>query len=88
MTPAYDAGTPTENEALDALSELVGPHTAEGIWNLSCRDLGLNRPLTASADLRRIADHMMMLGDLMRVAGRSTKVRVITHEALSRPVQS
>jgi len=83
----YGAELPSENDALDALAELVGPQTAEGIWDLSCRDLGLRRPLENPADLRRIAEHMMTVGDLMRVAGRSTKVRVITYEALSRAVQ-
>jgi hypothetical protein len=86
MTPSneYGAELPTEDEAVDALAELLGPQTAEGIWDLSCRDLGLSRPLESPEDLRRIAEHLMTVGDLMRVAGRSTKVRVVTYETLTR----
>jgi hypothetical protein len=89
MTPNdFAHERPTEEEALSALSELVGPSAAEGLWELSARQLNLSRPLQSSADLRRMAEHMMNIGDLMRVAGRSTKVRVITYEALSRTVSS
>jgi hypothetical protein len=90
MTPSnqYGQERPTEDEALRALAELIGPRVAEGIWELSARDLGLSRPLENPADLRRMAEHMMGMGDMMRVAGRSTKVRVITYEALSRSVPS
>jgi len=90
MTPSNEYGQerPTENEAIDALAELVGRRIAEGIWDLSARELGLRRPLDSAADLRKMAEHMMTVGDMMRVAGRSTKVRVITYEALSRAVPS
>ncbi|MEU4241452.1 hypothetical protein [Actinoplanes sp. NPDC026619] len=85
---AYGQDCPTEQEALEALAELVDRRMAEGIWDLSARELGLRRPLSDPADLRRVAEHMMTVGDLLRVAGRSTKVRVITYEALSRTVTS
>lgn len=90
MTPSneYGQACPTEAEAVDALAELVGRRVAEGIWDLSARELGLTRPLESAADLRKMAEHMMTTGDMMRVAGRSTKVRVITYEALSRAVPS
>ena len=89
MTPnEYAQERPTEEEALSALAELVGRSAAEGLWDLSARELNLRRPLESPADLRRMAEHMMNIGDLMRVAGRSTKVRVITYEALSRTVSS
>jgi hypothetical protein len=84
----YGQECPTEQEALDALAELVGHRIAEGIWDLSARELGLRRPLGDPADLRRVSEHLMTVGDLLRVAGRSTKVRVITYEALSRTVTS
>ena len=84
----YAQERPTEEEALNALAELIGRSAAEGIWDLSVRELHLRRPLESPADLRRMAEHMMNIGDLMRVAGRSTKVRVITYEALSRTVSS
>jgi hypothetical protein len=90
MTPSTEYGQdcPTEAEAVDALAELVGHRIAEGIWDLSARELGLRRPVAEPADLRRVAEHLMTIGDLLRVAGRSTKVRVITYEALSRTVTS
>ena len=84
----YGQERPTEEDALAALAELVGRRLAEGVWELSCRELGLQRPLQTTADLRRLAEHLMNVGDLMRVAARSTKVRVITYEALSRTVTS
>jgi predicted Zn-dependent protease len=84
----YAQESPSEEEALTALAELVGRSAAEGLWDLTARELNLSRPLESPADLRRTAEHLMNLGDLMRVAGRSTKVRVITYEALSRTVTS
>ncbi|MFG1988613.1 hypothetical protein ACGFJ7_01375 [Actinoplanes sp. NPDC048988] len=74
---------PTEADALRALAELVGTQTATGMWDLSVRALGLHRPVESIADLRRVAEHMMVTGDLVRVAGRSLKVRAITYDALS-----
>lgn len=90
MTPTHDFGhdVPTEDESLSALAELIGRPMAEGIWDLAARELNLRRPLASTADLRRMADQIMQTGDLLRVAGRSTKVRVITYEALSRAVPS
>lgn len=90
MTPTneYAHESPTEEEAVSALAELVGRRAAEGLWDVTVRELNLHRPLDSAADLRRVAEHLMNLGDLMRVAGRSTKVRVITYEALSRTVSS
>ena len=87
-TNEYAYERPTEEETLSALAELVGRRAADGLWDLTARELNLHRPLNSPADLRRMAEHMMNLGDLMRVAGRSAKVRVITHEALSRTVSS
>ena len=74
---------PTESDAVQALAELIGPQMAEGMWSLTVQSLGLRRPVTASSDLRRVAEHIMEIGELSRVAGRSLKVRIITYEALS-----
>jgi hypothetical protein len=83
-TNQFPEQCPTEDEALAALAELVGRPMAEGIWDLSAAELDLTRPLQSSADLRRMSEYLMQVGDLLRVAGRSTKIRVITFEALSR----
>jgi hypothetical protein len=80
----YGLCAPTEAAAIGALADLVGARTAEGLWDLSARALVLDRPVTGSANLRRMAEHLMSVGDLMRVAGRSMKIQVTTHEALSR----
>lgn len=80
----YGQQPPTEADAVAALAELVGPETADGMWNLSVRALGLQRPVAQITDLRRVADQMMSTGELVRVAGRSLKVRAITFDALSR----
>ncbi|MGK5678564.1 hypothetical protein [Actinoplanes sp. URMC 104] len=82
-TDEYGLVPPTEEAALEALGELVGPGTAAGLWDISCRALYLPRPVEAVSDLRRVAEHLMETGDLMRVTGRSLKVRAITFDALS-----
>ncbi|GAA1605942.1 hypothetical protein [Actinoplanes couchii] len=79
---------PTEQDAVRALADLVGPQMAEGLWNLSVQALGLHRPVEDPADLRRIAEHVMEIGELSRVAGRSLKVRIITYESLTRTVRN
>ena len=86
MTPRIEFGLPrpTEDEAVGGLSELVGRAAAEAIWDLAVGALGLQRPVDDPAELRRVGEELMTVGDLMRVAGRSTKVRVATYEALSR----
>jgi hypothetical protein len=80
---ALNTERPTEADALNAIAELIGPEMATGLWDLSVRVLGLSRPVESTADLRLVAEHLMATGDLVRVAGRSLKVRAITYEALS-----
>ncbi|MEV0897302.1 hypothetical protein [Actinoplanes sp. NPDC049802] len=89
MARAEDHGKerPTEKDAVKALADLIGPQMAEGLWALSVQSLGLRRPVTTSADLRRVAEHVMEVGELSRVAGRSLKVRIITYEALGRVIE-
>ncbi|HWS31743.1 MAG TPA: hypothetical protein VN408_03260 [Actinoplanes sp.] len=82
----YGPDRPTEQDAVQALADLVGPQMADGLWNLSVQALGLHRPVEGPADLKRVAEHVMEIGELARVAGRSLKVRIITHEALTRTV--
>jgi methyl-accepting chemotaxis protein len=84
----YGHDQPTEQDAVKALADLVGPQMAEGLWSLSVQVLGLRRPISTSAELRRVAEHVMEVGELSRVAGRSLKIRIITYEALARTVTS
>ncbi|SDT78027.1 hypothetical protein [Actinoplanes derwentensis] len=84
----YDPDKPTEQDAVKALADLIGPQMAEGLWNLSVQALCLHRPVEAPTDLKRVAEHVMEIGELSRVAGRSLKVRIITYEALARTVQA
>jgi hypothetical protein len=84
----YGHDRPTERDAVEALADLVGPQMAEGLWSLSVQALGLRRPISTSADLRKVAEHVMEIGELSRVAGRSLKVRIITYDALARTVQA
>jgi hypothetical protein len=84
----YGHDQPTEKDAVKALADLVGPQMAEGLWGLSVQALGLQRPVTSSGELRRVAEHVMEVGELSRVAGRSLKVRIITYEALARTVKA
>lgn len=82
----YGHVLPTEDDALEALGELVGPTMADGLWDLAARTLGVARPVQSADDLRRMAEHLMTVGELTRVSARSLKVRVITHDALARTV--
>jgi hypothetical protein len=84
----YGQDQPTEQDAVKALADLVGPQMADGLWNLSVQAVGLRRPVRSPADLRKVAEHVMEIGELSRVAGRSLKVRIITYEALARTVQA
>jgi hypothetical protein len=84
----YGHDQPTEKDAVKALADLVGPQMAEGLWGLSVQALGLQRPVTSSGQLRQVAEHVMEVGELSRVAGRSLKVRIITYEALARTVKA
>ena len=77
---------PSEAQAVGALAELLGPRMAEGLWDLSVRELGVARPVDSAADLRRIADHLMEAGELVRVTARSLKVRAVTYEAFAKVV--
>jgi phosphate uptake regulator len=86
-TRDYGYQLPTEDAALDALTQLIGREMAEGLWDLSSRVLGISRPVRSAADLRRMAEHLMTAGDLTRVGARSLKVRVVTYEALARTVE-
>ncbi|KUL35838.1 hypothetical protein [Actinoplanes awajinensis] len=80
----YGHELPTEQDAVKSFADLVGPEMADGLWNLAVQSLGLQRPVTSPADLRRVAEHVMEVGELSRVAARSLKVRLITYEALAR----
>ena len=82
----YGHELPSEGDALEGLAELVGRETADGLWDLATRALGIARPVRSAADLRRLAEHLMNLGELTRVSARSLKVRTITYDALSRKV--
>ncbi|GIF10310.1 hypothetical protein [Actinoplanes teichomyceticus] len=84
----YGHELPTEQDAVRALADLIGPKMAEGLWSLAVQSLGLKRPVTGTADLRRVAEQVMEVGELSRVAGRSLKVRLITYEALARTVRA
>ncbi|BCJ42285.1 hypothetical protein GCM10010168_87160 [Actinoplanes ianthinogenes] len=84
----YGHERPTEHDAVKAFADLLGPKMAEGLWGLAVQSLGLQRPVTNPADMRRVAEHVMEIGELSRVAGRSLKVRLITYEALARTVPS
>jgi len=88
MNDDYGHHLPTEDDAVEALGELVGPAMAAGLWDLAARSLGIARPVTSAADLRRLADHIMNVGEMARVSARSLKVRVITHDALSGSVSA
>jgi hypothetical protein len=87
MLPAkenFQYDVTTENDAIQALTAVVGPDLAQVLWRVSAQSLSVEQPVTAPSDLRRVAEHITDLGDLARIAGRSLMLRIITYEALSR----
>lgn len=82
LTDDYGHELPTEDDAIAALAEGVGPETAEGLWDLSARALGVARPVTGAGDVLRVAEHLMVVGETARLTGRSLKVHAITYDAL------
>jgi len=78
----YDVST--EADAITALSAVMGPDLASVLWKVSTRSLNLESPVESPADLRRVAEHIMDLGDLARIGARSLLLRVITYEAVAR----
>lgn len=83
VVAGYDYAQPTEAGAVQALGALVGAAAAEPLWDLAARSLAVQRPVLSTDDLCRVADQLMQLGDLARIAGRSLRVRCITYDALS-----
>ncbi|MEV0902812.1 hypothetical protein [Actinoplanes sp. NPDC049802] len=73
----------SEDSAVHDLAEQVGRELAEALWRMAARQLGVARPVHRTEDLRRMADHLMTVTELARVASRSLKIRVITYEALA-----
>ena len=57
---------------------------AQLLIDLACDRLHLARPADDPQELIEIADTLMNLADLLRVAARSTKVRAITHRAIAK----
>jgi hypothetical protein len=86
LSKEYGLVLPTEDDALAALAEMIGPDMAVGLWELSTQALGIARPVSSAADLRRVAEHLMNVGEFARVTARSLKVRAVTYDALSRTV--
>jgi hypothetical protein len=86
LPESFGLDLPSEPEAIGALGDTIGHDMAAGLWDLCARSLGLTRPITAPDDLRRMAERIMQIGELARVSGRSLKIRVITYDALARPV--
>ncbi|WIM92593.1 hypothetical protein ACTOB_004541 [Actinoplanes oblitus] len=79
-----DPEAPTESSAIHDLADQVGREMAEELWRMAARHLGIARPVRKTSDLRRIAEHLMTVTELARVASRSLKIRVITYDALTK----
>ena len=77
---------PTEKTLIAGFAHSMGDDTARHVWALTCRRLGLAQPVTRLEDLIAVSDAMIELGDVVRVAGRSAKIRLITYRALQAPV--
>jgi hypothetical protein len=80
----YDYDPPSEASMTSELSEVLGAENARLLIDLACSQLRLARPADEPQELIEIADTLMTIADLLRVAARSTKVRAITHRAIAR----
>ena len=77
---------PTEKSLIAGFAHSMGPEAARNIWAMTCRQLGLAQPVTRLEDLIAVSDAMIELGDVIRVAGRGARIRLITYRALEAPV--
>ncbi|GAA4947601.1 hypothetical protein [Actinoplanes utahensis] len=73
---------PTEASVIAELAGTVGAENAEMLWVIVCRRLKVSRPVTDPQHLIKATETLMELGDVLRVSGRSAKVRLITYRAL------
>lgn len=73
---------PTEASVIAELAGTIGAENAEMLWVIVCRRLKVSRPVTDPQHLIKATETLMELGDVLRVSGRSAKVRMITYRAL------
>lgn len=82
MTNArYDSTQSARRSMTSALTDTVGAQAASVLTDLAFRNLGHRRP-AGPDDLIRMAEYLMELGDLVRVAARSQKIEAVTNRAL------
>ncbi|GAA1654147.1 hypothetical protein [Actinoplanes couchii] len=85
----WDFEQPTEAGLLDELTDAIGdPHGARMLLDITCRQLRLERPLTSPGDIILATECLLEMGDLLRVAARSTKIRAVTYRALATKASS
>jgi hypothetical protein len=82
--PGYDQAPPSEESALQALSELMGHEQASQAWAKACRAAAVRQPVVALGDLRQVADQLAQDAGLARVAGRCLVVRITSYTVLAR----
>jgi hypothetical protein len=81
--PTTELVHPTEEAAIAALAGQVGKAMARELWTLAVTDLNLSQPINDPFLLRKVAEHLMSIGDGCRVTGRGLRVQVIPYQALA-----
>ena len=82
----WDYDKPTEKTLIAGFAHSMGADAARNVWAMLCRQLGLAQPVTRLEDLIAVSDAMIELGDVVRVAGRGARIRLITYRALEAAV--
>lgn len=85
--PGWNFEQPTEAGLLDDITVALGDRKGAGLLlDLGCLRLGLKRPIQDTGDIIAVAEWLLEFGDLMRVTGRSAKIRAVTYRALNASV--
>lgn len=84
--PGFGQEKPTEESAIQSLSEACGSKsTASAAWTTATSDAGVAPPVSELDTLEKVIEQLLNSANtLVRVGGRSLKVRLVTYKALSR----
>ena len=80
--PDWNLEKPTEAAIVAELGRALGAESADALWSVVCRQLGVDQQVTDVNDLIRACEALVLLGEIARVTGRSGKVRALTYRAL------
>lgn len=93
MIPSHDYAQPSEQDVLDALTELFGEEASGLIWEKVCACTGVARPASGLSlnGLELAIEYLKRWPGLAGLVGRSMSVRIRTFRSLhaqQKPVSS